>query len=198
MSVENFVSFLEFLSSCHVSPRSIGNYVSGIKSYLAVYQQSVHWLEHSMIRNYLRSLNFNVPTVHKPRDTITLHDFYNISVLLDQFDQPLTYRAAFALSFYACFFRISNLVPSSKKSFDPSRQLTRQDVTFTPQGVKVFIKWAKNLQRTEQSQVITLPIMSNPYLFPYQFFSSLFNSQSYFNYMIQLLKLRLAHFVKCI
>ena len=178
LPVENLISFLEFLASCHVSPRSICNYVSGIKSYLAVYQHPVQWLDHSMIRNYLRSLQLNVPTVHRLKDTITLQDFYNISVLLQQFDHPLVYRAAFALSFYG-FLRISNLVPSSKKSSDATRQLTKGDVTFTPHGVRLFIKWAKNLQKTQQSQVILLPIMSNSLLSPYHILHSLFSSQHY-------------------
>ena len=165
LAVENLISFLEFLASCHVSPRSISNYVSGIKRYLTVFQHPVLWLEHAMIRNYLRSLQLNVPTVHRPKDTINLQDFCSISVLLQQFDQPLLYRAAFALSFYG-FLRISNVVPPSKKTFDATRQLTRGDVTFSSQGVKLFIKWAKNLQRTQQSQVILLPIMSNPLICP--------------------------------
>ena len=91
LSVENLNRFLEFLASCHVSPWSIYNSVSGIKSDLAVYQHPVQWLDHSMIRNDLRSLQLNVPTVHKPKDTITLQDCYNISVLLQQFDEPLVY-----------------------------------------------------------------------------------------------------------
>ena len=178
LAVDNLISFLEFLVACHVSPRSVSNYVSGIRSYLSVFQQSTEWLNNSMISNYLRSLHIKIPTQEKQKDVITLQDFYNIVSLLQKMDEPLVYSAAFALSFYG-FLRISNLVPPTKLSFDPARQLTRSDVTFTPTGVRLFLKWAKNLQKTQQSQVIMLPRMNNHILCPYHILHKLFTSQQY-------------------
>ena len=63
LSVQNYISFLEFLLQCNISPRSISNYASAIKSYLKLYQQPVEWLENSMIGNYLRALHIQVPHV---------------------------------------------------------------------------------------------------------------------------------------
>ena len=125
-----------------------------------------------MIANYLRLLHITVPTQQKPKDTITLQDFYNIVWVLQGSDEPIVYRAAFALSFYG-FLRISNLVPATKQTFDPCRQLTRSDITFTPEGVRVFLKWAKNLQKTQQSQVIMLLSMNNHIISTYHILQTL-------------------------
>ena len=75
---------------------------------------------------------------------------YNVSVALDKFHNSMVYRAAILLSFYG-FFRISNLVASTLGSFDPTRQLCREDVCLLADSVKVHMKWAKNLQKSDQS-----------------------------------------------
>ena len=178
LAVDNLISFLEFLVACNVSPRSVSNYVCGIKSQLNLYQQPTQWMDHPVVVNYIRSLHINVPSVQRVKGTISLRDFYNISVLLEQFDHSLVYRAAFALSFYG-FLRISNLVAPSKQSFDPTRQLTRSDISFTDKGVAVYLKWAKNLQKTQQSHVIMLPGMNSPWLCPVYTLNRLFNAQHY-------------------
>ena len=45
-------------------------------------------MEHPFVRNYLRALHISVPTVQKLKSTITLQDFYHVSRLLHQFDEP--------------------------------------------------------------------------------------------------------------
>ena len=156
LSVSTLISFLEFLISCNTSTRVINNYVSGIKGYLNMYGLPTAWMAHQLFTNYMRAVQIQIPHVKKVKSVITLYDMYSISKLLQQFDHSLQYRVAFMLSFYA-FLRISNIVPSTLSSFDPSRQLCYEDVTFTPQGVTLYLKWAKNLQKTEQSHVVMIP-----------------------------------------
>ena len=82
---------------------------------------------------------------------LILQDVYNVSKMLQGFDHPcmcIQYRAAILISFYA-FLRISNIVPPTLNTLDSSRQLCYEDVTFTHQGVTLYLKWAKNLQKTE-------------------------------------------------
>ena len=108
LSVENLIAFLEFLVGCNLSPRAISNYVSAIKSYASLYQLPVQWMSNQLIQNYIRALHIQVVHVKKQKLTISLKDLLHISQQLQQFDNPLVYRAAFLLSFYG-FLRISNL-----------------------------------------------------------------------------------------
>ena len=82
------------------------------------------------------------------------------------FPNPLPYRVAFALAIFA-MLRISNLVPSSDRHFDPNKQLIRQDITLHARGADVNIRWAKNLQRTDQHHIVRVPLISShPYMCP--------------------------------
>ena len=134
LSVENLLSFLEFLVACNLSPRAVSNYASSIKSYASVYQLPVDWMKNTLVTNYLRALHIQVVSVKKEKSTLSLQDMYNVSVALDKFDNPMVYRAAILLSFYR-FSRISNLVASTLGSFDPNRQLCREDVALLADSV---------------------------------------------------------------
>ena len=46
-------------------------------------------------------------------------------------------------------------------------------------GVQLYLKWAKNLQRTDQSHVLLLPRMENEFLCPVVTINRLFSCQSY-------------------
>ena len=131
LSVGNLISFLEFLVANKVSPQVVSNYLSGIKSNLSLYLQPVEWMEHPMVTNYMKALYISVNSVPREKSVISLRDFLNMSYVLQQFDLPHVYRAAFALSFFG-FLRISNLVAPTQQAFDHTRQLTRSDVSFTP------------------------------------------------------------------
>ena len=131
-----------------------------------------------MLSNYLRAVQLQVPHVKKIKSVITLQNLRDISMLLDRFDHAIQYRAAFLVSFYA-FLRISNIVPPTQKSFDITRQLCYEDITFTQHGVTLYLKWAKNLQKTEQSHLVLLPKMCDVYLCPCEAILALVRQQKH-------------------
>ncbi|CAL4252051.1 unnamed protein product [Meganyctiphanes norvegica] len=59
------------------------------------------------------------------------------------------------LVFFGCF-RLSNLVPISKKEFDPLKQLKRDDVRFEDDVVLVYYIWSKTNQNC--NKVAWVPI----------------------------------------
>ena len=146
-----------------------------------LFQLPSEWLANPMISNYLRALHIQVPHVRKVKGILSLENMYYVSKTLDKFDNALVYRAAFLLSFYG-FLRISNLVAPTVSSFDVDRQLCYRDVIMGSESVSVYLRWAKNLQRCDQSHVVHLPVMKNVYLCPYRALSALFQSQHYTPY----------------
>jgi hypothetical protein len=69
---------------------------------------------------------------------------------------------AFSFAFLA-MFRIYNLAPSSPSSFDPLRNLWRDDVTLYSDRLVIWLRWTKTLQRFNQSARVQLfPIPSSP------------------------------------
>ena len=53
------------------------------------------------------------------------------------------------------------------------------DISFTPGGVQIFLKWAKNLQKAQKSNVVMLPRMKSQFLCSLHILSTLFKSQHY-------------------
>ena len=78
------------------------------------------------------------------------HSFLDMSNL-----KHLACWCAMLIAFFGCF-RLSNLVPSSKSKFDPSKHLTRDDIKFEKDLVLIFYKWSKTNQHC--SKVSWVPI----------------------------------------
>ena len=49
---------------------------------------------------------------------------------------------------------------SSVLSFDPKKQLVQGDMKFAASGAVLLIKWAKNLQRSDQYHEVRVPVLS--------------------------------------
>jgi integrase len=58
------------------------------------------------------------------------------------------------------FFRKSNLLPSNLVSYDPSRHLSRHNITFSQQGAIINVQWSKTIQY--QDRVLSIPLAFTP------------------------------------
>ena len=82
-----------------------------------------------------------------------LAKFYNLLDLSDP--KQLSCWCAMLLAFFGCF-RLSNLVPTSKKQFDPSKHLKRDDIRVDKNFVFIYYKWSKTNQYSDK--VAWIPI----------------------------------------
>ena len=78
-------------------------------------------------------------------------DFFTLSALRK--DLKYTLRSAYSAGTFSnltlTFFlmaRLANIVPRSRQCFDPSRNLTRRDVTMNQHGLIVTFKCTKTIQ----------------------------------------------------
>ena len=78
-----------------------------------------------------------------PFSVVHLLKFYYILDL--SVPKQLACWCAMLIAFFGCF-RLSNLVPSSRKKFDPLKQLKRMDIRFDKETVLIFYKWSKTNQ----------------------------------------------------
>jgi hypothetical protein len=78
------------------------------------------------------------------------------------------HRAFWAVCLVAffSFFRKSNLLPQSQSSFDPSRQLTRDNVSFNGGGAVISVSWSKTIQYQNRTLTIPLPFIPSSPLCP--------------------------------
>ena len=88
--------------------------------------------------------------------------------LLYRIWHQLNLRCSFQASFWAIcltaffgMFRKSNLLPVSRSSFDPNKQLTKADFVFESWGVLVHMKGSKTIQFREK--VVLIPFSYVPH-----------------------------------
>ena len=75
------------------------------------------------------------------------------------------FQPLYLLSFFS-FLRLSNILPHTTKTFDPTRQLARGDFIFSHNNAVLLIKWSKTNQDRKKSVTIPLPLLGNSPLCP--------------------------------
>ena len=150
----------------NLSFRTVTNYFSALKQAhlrLGIYDKN---FEAPLISSYLKAIAKIRPSVVVKKGVYTMDQLDQLFRVNSQLPSPLPFKLAFALGVFA-LLRISNLVPPSEKYFNPDKHLTRADVTVTTAGAEISIKWAKNLQRTDNTHIVRVPrFTQRPYLCP--------------------------------
>lgn len=151
--------FIALLGRGSYAYRSATNLISSLKWFAHLLDPpSVKSFEAVLVSVSLRGLKAQLsrPVRQKLPFTINhLCKFYNHLSLSNV--KHLACWCAILLAFFGCF-RLSNLVPASKKKFDPLKHLRRDDIKFEEDVVLVFYKWSKTNQNS--NKVIWVPICS--------------------------------------
>ena len=113
----------------------------------------------------LRGIKLSVHKPPTPKPLFSLQQLREISRLCQYFPSPAAFRAAYLVAFFG-FFRISNIAPPFRSSFDPTRHLLRNEVLFAHPGCHLPVKWAKNIQAPKRALWCKLPSLSDPLLCP--------------------------------
>ena len=159
------LSFLEFLLENGTSPSGVSNYISAVKSSLAMYGVStLPFLDQRIIyfqKSLARQRQFSI----KIKKIIDIPLLQKITSLCDTTWMGQIYKATYLVAFFS-FLRISNLVPHSISAFSPLEQLTRGDIFFAPPGVHLLIKWSKTMQNRDLVKIIKIPQLGTSPLCP--------------------------------
>ena len=112
------------------------------------------------IKLQLKGLNNLSNTIRKKAEVMTPQILHNIHQLVDIHDEfEVTCFTALLTSFFL-LLRKSNLIPdnqTSKKGFDPTKQLQRGYLKIGRKTIVVDIKWSKAIQRN--GQILQLPLL---------------------------------------
>ena len=143
--VHNILVFREYLVKSSISPKMDKNYLSSITSMASFYNIPHEAVHSEPVKRFLRSITINSSFAPTHRGIFDIHTIYLISMACDSLSVHPLYRVIFLTAFYA-FFRISNIASHSKKAFDPTRHILRQDLIFAAPGLHIIVKWTKILQ----------------------------------------------------
>lgn len=152
--------FIQLLSRSFKSVQSIRNYVSGIKTFHSLLGHST--AAFSSIDVILTLQGIAKSSTHHPLQKLPVTP----DILLAMYEHldlqsPLDVAvfAGILIMFFA-FLRRSNIAPKSTKSFDITRNLSRQDIVSNEKGLVVIIHWSKTIQCHER--VLTIPLTAIP------------------------------------
>ena len=165
LSVHSLLAFMEFLYANSISHELILNYVSSIKQAARHFGWELTPFSHHLIQSYLRSITINSTSLPTPRDIFDLSTLASISRACSILEDPILFRAAFLLAFFA-FLRMSNVAPHSRYKFDRKRHILRQDVIFQEPGAHILIKWTKTPQDRSAYHFVQIPALQNKILCP--------------------------------
>jgi len=157
------VAYTAWLCKIMVSQHTVKNYVNGIKVLHLLQGHKVTGFEDITVKLALKGVARTLrhttkqATAITPEILLSMLEYLDLTVQLDA-----TYWALFLLSFFL-FMRKSNVVPTSLKSFDESKQLLRGDVIGREGVLVVRSKWSKTNQHGERSGSLPLlPINGSP------------------------------------
>ena len=164
-SVNHICHYLVFLSRTASYP-TLKNHLSSIRLLFELQQLNIDLHQDFFIRLTLRGLKrlhghspaSKLPIT--PQILLRLHSTIDFSNSLD-----LVFWTAALVAFFT-FFRKSNLFPSSPSSFDPVRNLTRQDVQILQSFALITVNWTKTIQFQERRLTIPIPRIPNSPLCP--------------------------------
>ena len=165
-AVGPLLAYLEYLTSKSLNFRTIVNYLSALKQSHMRLGLSTCSFDAPVVSAYIKAISKLKPSVIIKKGVYTVEQLDQLFKLNQLCPDPLPFRLAFALAVFA-LLRISNLAPPSEKVFDSHKHLTRGDVIITENGALVAIRWAKNLQRTDNTHMVRVPQLSKrPWMCP--------------------------------
>ena len=167
MNVNNIICFVQFLVDSRLSTPTIHTYISAIKSRLSSFGfDNSNW-SHPRVILMLKACSRTVAIFKQPKHVLTPSTLTALIHRVSFHPQAPLFKALFLLAFHG-FFRISNLLPTSQTTFQSHRHLVRGDVSITPPGVTVYLKWSKTMQANRDSRLIPLAAIPGSPLCPLQ------------------------------
>lgn len=155
-SAWQMVRYARYIANTVVSYDTVLNYISGVRKLHELGGFETPSAGEPNLKHILRAIRLEL--VHpvrqaEPMTPSMLRAIYN-HVDLSSVTDIVCYTALL-VGFYL-FLRKSNLVPESRTSFNPKKQLTRADVQIGENMVLVIIKWSKTIQYQEKELLLPL------------------------------------------
>ena len=164
-AVGPLMAFIQMKIDRKLNHRTIMNYVSSLKQYMKKVGYRTTSFDHETVKRLLHAIS-RIPVTVIPKGVFNVEQIDALFKVNQSMNTLTPYVATFALGLFA-FLRISNLVPVASDAFDYGKQLIDDDIIWGPNGAKVKIRWAKNLQRSDQYHEVAVPrLRARPHICP--------------------------------
>lgn len=165
-------AYIEYLLERIKSPNTVKNYISALNTMYVRMDICPSVFTHHNVRRALTGVDKSIRHRVSQAKTVTPELLKSIIFVTSGLQSGPTLRLLFLLMFYT-MLRQSNFCPQSVRKFDPSRHLTRGDVSLDPRGLSIKIKWEKNLQASTAATEVLIPSTNDPYMCPVSAYSNM-------------------------
>ena len=151
--------FGEYLKNTFDSPEAVSNYISGIRTCLALMGWEVPSPQDRQMQMFLQGLRRTMIDAVKQAAPITPELLTRLSKVVKYSDTvELVAWVGTLLGFYM-FLRKSNLVPDNRESFNKEQQFSRADVSLLgiDKAMMFEIRWSKTIQHKQK--ILRLPVL---------------------------------------
>ena len=152
--------FAQYLAYSFHSAKAVRNYIDGVRKVHVLLRMEPPSLADIEVRITLLGLNKTMLSPVKQAKPITPEIMLDMVTFLDLTKRAdLVFWSIVVVGFFS-FFQKSNLIPDSKESFDPSKQLSRAAIRFDDTLAILKITWSKTIQHRQR--VIEVPLFPIP------------------------------------
>ena len=151
--------FGQHLSSTLESPESAMNYMSGVRTCLALLGLQIPEANDKQIKMFTTGLKRTMPHAVKQVEPVTPQLLVRLSKVVNFKDQvKLVSWTGLLLGFYL-FLHKSNLVPDTMDTFDGEHQFRRSDINLLgpDKAMMIEIRWSKTIQFKQK--ILRLPVL---------------------------------------
>ena len=169
--------FGQYLSETFQSPDSVGNYLSGISTWLALLGLQVPDTSDKQMKMFAAGLKRVMSHSIKQAEPVTQQLLLRMSKVVKFIDQvEMVAWTALLLGFYL-FLRKSNLIPDTMTTYNIDQQFLRGDINLLglDRAMMIEIRWSKTIQYRQK--VLRLPVLpaNNKAICPVYWFHHMIN-----------------------
>ena len=161
----HLLAYIEYLCQKHYTPGYIKNSICNLNTLLKLDGKHFKSFESQATTRALQSVIKDKHCLTLPRPHIPLTMLLHIIKHMDHSFIHLILRFVTIISFTAGLRQSAVLLPQFH-IFDIHKHLIRADIFITASGIHFTLKWAKNLQKYNQSKEVHLAPSPNPLLCP--------------------------------
>ena len=121
--------------------------------------------DHTNAKLILKAVAVSIGNPPKFKGIFDISTLFQIILSFSALLHPLVFKSLYLLAFLG-FLRNSNLLPSSRLSFDLKKQLCRGEVIIEVNYAIILLKWSKTLQASNQESFIMIPQLGKSPLCP--------------------------------
>lgn len=168
-------AYIELVADRVKSPATIRNYISSLYGLYIRMGLPCKCFTHYAVRQAMTATDKTKRHLPIRALAITPDILRRVIYVISALNNAPRLRCVFTIM-YMSMLRQSNFAPPTQSSFDPTRQLTRGDLSLQPNGLRIHIKWEKNMQISTGAAHMLLPYANDHAICPVRAYAHMVRS----------------------